>query len=60
MHARIPSDYQYRAFGSFFKKGTANQVFRFTNFEWVLSTTTIEEIKQEFQARKKARKQRRE
>jgi hypothetical protein len=60
MNARIPNDYQYRAFGSFFKKGNANQVFRFTSFEWVLSTVTVEEIKEEFQARQKARKERRE
>jgi hypothetical protein len=60
MHARIPSDCQYRAFGSFYKKGTASQVFRFTNFEWVLSSITIEEINQEIQTRKKARKGRRE
>jgi hypothetical protein len=60
MLARIPNDYQYKAFGSFFKKGTETQVFRFTNFGWVLSTVTVEEIKQEFQARQKARKERRE
>jgi hypothetical protein len=60
MHARIPSNYDYKAFGTFYKLGNASQVFRFTNFEWVLSTTTVEEIKQEFQARKKARKEKRE
>jgi hypothetical protein len=60
MHARIPRDYQYRAFGTFYKKGNASQIFRFTGLEWVLSSITIEEIKQEFQARKKARQERRE
>ena len=55
-----PRDYQYRAFGSFFKKGKGSKVFRYTGLEWVLSSTTVEEIKAEFQARQKARRERRE
>ena len=42
-----PRYHDYKAFGQYFKESINNKVFRWDGNEWILSTTTVKELKAE-------------